>query len=73
MVIGFKFTTHDLRRLNAQLAGPVLGLEYASKSIVDSTLLVAEKHYAVISSKEMRRTNNAVVDQLTTITQTATA
>jgi len=73
MALGFKFTTHDLRRLNAQLARPVLGLEDASKSIGDSTLLVVEKHYAGISSKEMTRINNAVVDQLATITQTATA
>ena len=69
MILGIEFTTHDLRRLNAQLARPVLGLEDASKSIGDDTLLVVEKHYAGISFAEMDRINDAVASQLQTVTQ----
>lgn len=70
MTLGFIFTMHDLRRLNAQLARPMLGLEGAAKSIGDSSLDVVEKHYAHISFAEMNRINDAVKEQLTTLTET---
>ena len=73
MTTGIKFTMHDLRRLNAQLARPALGLDGAAKSIGDKTLAVVERHYAGISFAEMDRINDVVKQQLTTVTETATA
>lgn len=73
MITGLNFTMHDLRRLNAQLVRPALGVEGAADSIGDSTLQVVEKHYAGISFAEMDRINDVVKNQLTIVTETATA
>jgi integrase len=63
-ITGIKFTMHDLRRLNAQLARPSLGIEGAAKSIGDSSLDVVDKHYAGISNAEMDQINDVVYEEL---------
>ena len=64
-ITGIKFTMHDLRRLNAQLARPKIGLEGAAKSIGDSSLDVVDKHYAGISNAEMDSINDVVFEEMT--------
>jgi len=64
-ITGIKFTMHDLRRLNAQLARPKIGIEGAAKSIGDSSLDVVDKHYAGISNAEMDQINDVVFEELT--------
>ena len=70
-ITGIKFTMHDLRRLNAQLARPKMGLEGAAKSIGDTSLDVVDKHYAGISNAEMDQINDVVFDELNTVTAKA--
>ena len=70
-ITGIKFTMHDLRRLNAQLARPKMGIEGAAKSIGDSSLDVVDKHYAGISNAEMDQINDVVFEELNTVTAKA--
>jgi hypothetical protein len=70
-ITGIKFTMHDLRRLNAQLARPKIGIEGAAKSIGDSSLDVVDKHYAGISNAEMDQINDVVFEELNTVTAEA--
>ena len=70
-ITGIKFTMHDLRRLNAQLARPKMGIEGAAKSIGDSSLDVVDKHYAGISNAEMDQINDVVFEELNTVTAEA--
>lgn len=69
-ITGIKFTMHDLRRLNAQLARPKIGIEGAAKSIGDSSLDVVDKHYAGISNAEMDQINDVIFEELNTMTKT---
>ena len=62
LTTNIKFTLHDLRRLNAQLIRPKLGVRGAAISLGNSSLNVVQDHYADTSREEKIKVNDALME-----------